>query len=347
MVDFDINLKLNGGKYINSGAEGCVFYPELKCIDSKKPILKNAISKVFEGDYAFKVERNIAKKLHKIDPKNKFIVPYYGSCKTNIEVAKQTDEVNKCDLLNTYQSTYNQLLYKYAGVDLDKFKESKIPKKVKTIDDILKLFIPLFEGIVTLQEHKILHCDIKPGNILYDETTNRFYLTDFGLSIKNNQLKKETDMLEFTYLYYPPEFKVLALAREIEYNQTENTLYNNILKNYNSIGSDFLEFLKIKYGIDIPSEITEYSKKSINDGLYFTKLTKKLAYNKIDIYSLGMTIASLLYIMSSNSKLPIKNNTLFKEFIQQVLKLIIKQDPSHRIDCKEATLRMKNLFKIN
>lgn len=56
--------------------------------------------------------------------------------------------------------------------------------------DILMLGIQVIQQIGTLHKLGILHRDIKPDNFIYDITTNKFKLIDFGLSkpfISNNK----------------------------------------------------------------------------------------------------------------------------------------------------------------
>ena len=79
-----------------------------------------------------------------------------------------------------------------------------------TEDNLKKVIRQLLEGIAYLHEFGIVHCDIKPENILYDkETGNIVKLTDFGLSkmIFSNEDIKE---VSGTISYAAPE--ILSLA---------------------------------------------------------------------------------------------------------------------------------------
>jgi serine/threonine protein kinase len=40
----------------------------------------------------------------------------------------------------------------------------------------------MLQALVYLQEKKIVHCDVKPENILQNRNGKNFYLADFGLS---------------------------------------------------------------------------------------------------------------------------------------------------------------------
>ena len=72
-------------------------------------------------------------------------------------------------------------------------------------DQLKKIIRQLLEGIAYLHEFGIVHCDIKPENILYDKTTgNIVKLTDFGLSRMVFSNENITDVCG-TISYVAPE----------------------------------------------------------------------------------------------------------------------------------------------
>ncbi len=62
----------------------------------------------------------------------------------------------------------------------------------------------MFDALIYLHSKKILHRDLKPGNVMFSEKTKHTYLIDFGLAAK-----KESDEVLFseggTELWAPPE----------------------------------------------------------------------------------------------------------------------------------------------
>jgi len=51
-----------------------------------------------------------------------------------------------------------------------------------TFDDIVNWFIGVAEALQFLHGNNIVHGDLKPDNLLLDETANRLKITDFGTS---------------------------------------------------------------------------------------------------------------------------------------------------------------------
>jgi len=73
------------------------------------------------------------------------------------------------------------------GISLDEFwKNLKRRDRENSLLNILKGLIPIFNH---LKEQKIVHCDIKPSNILVDLTNGDYQvgLIDFGMSIKTDE----------------------------------------------------------------------------------------------------------------------------------------------------------------
>lgn len=91
-----------------------------------------------------------------------------------------------------------------------------LSKKVGNMEDaeIMRVIVNIAEGLIYLHQHKIVHQDIKPANILIDTQggRNTYVLSDFGISSKTktrlshsvnmNSKDKTTSM---TTEYAPPE----------------------------------------------------------------------------------------------------------------------------------------------
>lgn len=85
--------------------------------------------------------------------------------------------------------TDNELLLvlKYKeGVTLDKFwKQIKKKNRVETLKKVTFALIPIFEE---MRQHNIVHCDIKPSNLLIHEKNEQLVinLIDFGLATRTS-----------------------------------------------------------------------------------------------------------------------------------------------------------------
>lgn len=73
-----------------------------------------------------------------------------------------------------------------------------------SVHDILTLAVQLLDGLLCAHEVGIIHCDIKPSNILYSKAENLYKITDFGLA-KNLGNLKEDRVAGGTLPYMSPE----------------------------------------------------------------------------------------------------------------------------------------------
>lgn len=80
-------------------------------------------------------------------------------------------------------------------------QDEPIPKDISknVLEGVLK-------ALIHLKRHRVVHCDIKPGNILFSNT-GHVKLCDFGLAIEIPQESEfySTDEAGYTPLYAPPE----------------------------------------------------------------------------------------------------------------------------------------------
>lgn len=116
--------------------------------------------------------------------------------------------------------TDNELLLvlKYKeGVTLEKYwKQINKKNKVETLKKISTALIPIFEE---LRQNNIVHCDIKPSNLLINEKDQQFSISliDFGLAIKTSE--DSSNKILFPLGYAAPE---LILNRKKCINHTSD-----------------------------------------------------------------------------------------------------------------------------
>lgn len=81
---------------------------------------------------------------------------------------------------------------------------SLINKEYLTVRRMIKYFLDVLSGVAHIHSKKLLHLDIKPSNILIDQS-DRAILTDFGLSryLDENGIAAQTK--NYTY-HFDPEF---------------------------------------------------------------------------------------------------------------------------------------------
>lgn len=92
------------------------------------------------------------------------------------------------------------------GVTLDEHWTSlKRKRRLPFLLEFLQKLVPIFEH---LQEHGIVHCDIKPSNFLIEQTSDSFevHLLDFGLALRlsEKEVNRQRKLL-FPLGYAAPE----------------------------------------------------------------------------------------------------------------------------------------------
>ena len=92
----------------------------------------------------------------------------------------------------------------------DRLKESKpLPP-----EDVARIGMQMAAGLSAAHTSGLVHRDIKPGNVLIEESTDRVKLTDFGLARVDDEVKlTQTGMLTGTVLYMSPE---QALGQQLD-----------------------------------------------------------------------------------------------------------------------------------
>jgi len=337
-----------GGKYIYEGSYGCAFNPALPCAKTGQ---RKGMGKLFNNIIDFKTEQKIQKFIKKIDPDYEATVPFYGSCRADLENTRKADQVTKCNIVNEHsvsKKSLNQLMFKFGGTDLDvvmnNIKSANSKYNNFNFDTLITSLLPLVKCIVKISKYGYLHSDIKPPNILYNIKNKKLYLIDFGLLQKQYALTQSNSTLSFKYLYYPPEFITIKNLRSGI--RDSERLYNDILENFGfynyEVFMDYLVFANyevrvkefITYAISIPLEQLEKE--------FLNKYIKTL-----DIYSLGMSIIEFMYITHIDNTFNITNKELYDSFIKNILIKMIDPDPRYRLTPEEAYMRINCLYRIN
>ena len=236
-----LNISLLG-----SGTYGCVISNP---ISNKNYIIKeyipycnididkNDIGKIYKkGDEddkeSFHDELGILLKIKKIDPFNYFTVKlkaafnFYGNiiAKEKHLLKSLQVKVNNNSIIN---ETFYQIILENGGMHLDDL--DSIPYK-----KFLKLFERFLQGMIKLNENKLVHTDIKSDNILITKT--KINLIDFGCMVPAKDVyNKEDDWrLSAYYCVYPPEFFIASILSNCNNNiskKLDNVL--NIMKKKN------------------------------------------------------------------------------------------------------------------
>lgn len=275
--------------FIASGTYGCVFKPHLKCKNRK--VYTNTVGKVFEKESAFNDETDIQYIIQKIDPEYKFTLPLIGTCTTDKKF-RESNSIQECPLINTSKHLeYKQMIIPYAGISLENIfmRRQASPRAFKTI---FKVMQPLFEGVLKLEKHGIIHQDIKPDNIMSHK--RKLFLIDFGIMTKSNKVYiKNNGMLAADYPYFPPEYKLYSKSykspSQFISSFLNNFMYTTFIGGHNV---HLPEIIETYLGISYEKELTAVYYRLQKNKDEFSKLA-----NKINVYQLGITLA-IIFISS-------------------------------------------------
>jgi tRNA A-37 threonylcarbamoyl transferase component Bud32 len=193
---------IDESKVIGEGGFGCVFRPNLVCngepergnVNDVKKKYNNLISKAIS-----KTEHADETKGHElfnwVDPKYEYHLPFY-TCSPNISEDKYGEKnkksFEKCLILkekNIKIEETDLIVFGHAGLNLMDFVTeingstvlSAEEKTNKMIEFWKESFI-LMRALLKLKEKGVIHHDIKPQNILFDQNNNKFNIIDFGLT---------------------------------------------------------------------------------------------------------------------------------------------------------------------
>ncbi|XP_030504796.1 serine/threonine-protein kinase TOUSLED isoform X1 [Cannabis sativa] len=174
---------------------------------------KGGFSEVYKQAYDLVEHRYVACKLHGLnaqwseDKKQSYIrhaIREYNIHKTLVH----RHIVRLWDIFEIDQNTFCTVLEYCSGKDLDAVLKATpvLPEREARI-----IIVQIFQGLVYLNKRtqKIIHYDLKPGNVLFDEL-GVAKVTDFGLSKiveddVGSQGMELTSQGAGTYWYLPPE----------------------------------------------------------------------------------------------------------------------------------------------
>ncbi|MDJ0615789.1 MAG: AAA family ATPase [Calothrix sp. MO_192.B10] len=117
--------------------------------------------------------------------------------------------------LETHQNRLALVFEDFGGISLDKFlhinsKHQGQGREISplSLETFFSIALQLAKALVSLNDHQIIHKDIKPANIIINPQTGQVKLTDFSIA---SRLAKETpqlsnpNQLEGTLAYMSPE----------------------------------------------------------------------------------------------------------------------------------------------
>ena len=165
---------------------------------------KGKFNSVYKGICLETQESVIIKKLNENLNNTKSIEQFKREFLFNINHPNIIQTIAYVEYLNNHY-----IIREFAdGVDLKSLSQHK---KFK-LAEVVHYSLNILDALLALHEKGIIHCDIRPANIIVNEKTNDAKLIDLGLAKKKNDLEKSP----FALIYSPPEqlLKIPKLINE-------------------------------------------------------------------------------------------------------------------------------------
>jgi serine/threonine protein kinase len=233
-------------KVIGEGSYGCVHKPSLTCKNKPKLSYKNKVSKVLLKSAA-KTELKEYRNLKDADKKNDFYVGKPVSCEIeNIPV--NINAIKKCtigsDVINDLKQ-HKLIIMGDGGINIEDYVK-KIKKWTPSVANrneselFLLESLRLFTGLIKFKEHDLVHHDLKPQNIVYNDETKRLNYIDFGLMTSKTKLieesKKSKNHMATFHWSFPWELeylnKTLFTKFKNKNRQYRATIYNGLIEDF-------------------------------------------------------------------------------------------------------------------
>jgi PAS domain S-box-containing protein len=123
------------------------------------------------------------------------------------EIIKELQDVEgvvKVKALENYQNTLVIIFEDFGGTSL----RSLLKHHRFTLEDVLRIGIFVAQALQDIHNHRVIHKDINPANIVWNSQKNKLKLIDFGISTRLSQERQSfnnTNILEGTLAYISPE----------------------------------------------------------------------------------------------------------------------------------------------
>ena len=146
--------------------------------------------------------------------------------KYNFSIKREKQILEELTLLQLDKKEFVPILYetlkfknhicfvmKLYDINLYEFQKINFNNNNYNINFLLSIIKQLFQSIEFIHKNKIIHCDIKPENILFKENRKNIIICDFGLS-----QKIESTFVEYIYPVQSSYYRAPEISIKTKYN---------------------------------------------------------------------------------------------------------------------------------
>lgn len=367
---------------IGEGAYGCIHKPSLLCKDAPLLSYKNKVSKIMPKEYA-KQELGEYSHIRDIDKSSEYYLGYPTECNV-ANIPSNIQAIERCENGNELLADLNEatlLVMNDGGINLQEYadKMETVPSTPENKTKIERFFIEfhrIIRAIHMYLKHGILHCDMKPQNIVLSEETGSLNIIDFGLTttVKSmvSESQKSVNQIAKYHWSYPFEmfflnqnmymyFTKMSKEQKEQYYESilrglmnqpmsshggvslKQSIYNSNTKSIDAIQGFY------SYIFDHTTDSEEFVQHMA--GFYQTIVIEatipkynsflKKSIHSIDVYGTGIT---LLYVLKKTKHL--LSAKLYKDLFELGYSMVYAQ-LSKRITVKELLNRYESILTEN
>ena len=347
-------------KLISQGTFGCIFYPAIECDGSISKNKKYA-SKLVKNNKTDLNEYLIGKMIKNIKLYEYYYAPVINMC--SIDLAKiDKRERDMCRIIRAkskgignnpslVESTTGYAVMKIPFIEnisiTDYFINPNTNKK-EVVTYILYSYEYLLNNIKTLNDHGVIHFDLKLSNILIEKSKKIPIIIDFGLSIPLSDIRPET-YKKYFYAYSPSyyiwciEIHIICYLVKVNPVLTKDALIK-LIDEYvqHNIGLQLFSDTFVQRFRD--TAVNYYTRLVIDTGESRDDIIKKLLkyIHTWDTYSLSLMFLCFIKFISLYGFI---HNKLIVEF-SKVLLLNFHPNPEKRLNFEETKKRYHSFFSV-
>ena len=355
------NTSIKGTKLISQGTFGCIFYPAIECNGSISKNKKYA-SKLVKNNKTDLNEYMIGKMIKNIKLYEYYYAPVVNMCSINLAKIDKRER-DMCRVIRGKtaasssnplfaQSANNYAIMKIPFIEnisiIDYFTSPETDKK-EILTYILYSYDYLLQNIRTLNQHGIIHFDLKLSNILIEKSKKIPIIIDFGLSIPISDIRPET-YKKYFYAYSPSYYIWCIDIHIICYLVKVNPVLSK-----DALIDLIDEYVENNIGLKIFSDtfVLRFRDMAID---YYTKLVfdtretrdeiiqKLLKYiHTWDSYSLSLMFLCFIQFISIYGFI---HNKLIIEF-SKLLLLNFHPNPEKRLTFDETKKKYNAIFNVD
>lgn len=339
---------MRGGTLIGQGSYGCAFHPGFKCSaresggDLKR--IKRRVSKVQANDFFTANEITIGKRVQDIADYAQYFAPVLDACPVAIEQLEESDhDIDKCrviesdDELVIMNSQFIRGKTPYYWME-ERANLSVLSNEERKIESIKEWCTHLMTAVGKLERTKIVHHDIKQGNVMV-RPSGRPVLLDFGSSMDVEMLdafgngdenitmerirEKYTEFIFYApdYEFWSPDLQICGklldggeITEEVV-REISNMFVGRVLQPFGMFDEDFIERSREMLELDL----MRYVGMSREDAL--RKAVQ--SWKHWDVHSMAVMMIELLSVMMVNGILDKSNVGDKEDKIERIMEWVL------------------------